>query len=117
AENRQQAVFKNALMCNLGIDLVGNGIQAFVVTLAPGGGSGEKMIVHTGYEFVYCLSGSVIYNIEDEIYHLKQGDSIVFESHLPHCWKNNDEGESQLILVISPTDAHETPGGRHFLIE
>lgn len=116
-ENRPVAMFDDARMCNLGKDLTGNAIQPFVVTLASGGGSGEKMIVHTGYEFVYCLSGKVLYNIDGEIFRLKQGDSVVFESHLPHCWQNDNEGESQIILVISPTDQREAPGGRHFIVE
>src|ERR1035437_7943303 len=48
---------ENALMENLGKGLAGNIVQPFVVTLEPGAGSGEQMIVHTGHEFVYVLSG------------------------------------------------------------
>ena len=30
-------------------------VEPFILTLEPGAGSGEKAMVHTGHEFVYCL--------------------------------------------------------------
>ena len=114
--NRPSATFSHTRLENLGKDLAGSAVQPFVVTLAPGAGSGERMIVHTGHEFVYCLSGRVIYTIDDKTYPLESGDSVVFESHLPHCWKNHSDGEAQIILIIYPADEHEAPGGRHFSI-
>jgi transcriptional regulator with XRE-family HTH domain len=114
---RPGATFGITQMQNLGKDLAGNAVQPFVVTLVPGAGSGERMIVHTGHEFVYCLSGKVLYLIEEKAYLLEPGDSLVFESHLPHRWQNICECESQLILVIIPADQREAPGGRHFPID
>jgi transcriptional regulator with XRE-family HTH domain len=114
---RPGATFGITQMQNLGKDLAGNAVQPFVVTLVPGAGSGERMIVHTGHEFVYCLSGKVLYLIEDKAYLLEPGDSLVFESHMPHRWQNICECESQLILVIIPADQREAPGGRHFPID
>jgi quercetin dioxygenase-like cupin family protein/DNA-binding Xre family transcriptional regulator len=114
-QQRPSVVFSHARLENLGKDLVGNAVQPFVVALKPGTGSGERMIVHAGHEFVYCLSGSVVYTIDDKTYQLESGDSVVFESHLPHCWKNHSDGESQIILIIFPADEHEAPGGRHFI--
>ena len=108
---------ENALMENLGKGLAGNIVQPFVVTLEPGAGSGEQMIVHTGHEFVYVLSGRIMYVIDEKPYLLDPSDSLVFESHLPHRWKNISEGESQIILVLYPADEREEPGGRHFIFE
>jgi len=102
---------------HLGKDLSGNAVQPFVVTLEPGSGSGHSMIVHTGHEFVYCLSGQVQYSIEEESYLLKSGDSIVFESHLPHRWENTGGEPAQIILVLIPADVRDTPADRHFPME
>ena len=113
-QNRPGAVFNNMRMENLGKDLAGNAVQPFVVTLEVGADSGDHMIVHTGHEFVYCLSGQVSYKIEEKTYFLQPGDSVVFESHLPHRWQNVDGGESKIILVLFPSDHNEEPGGRHF---
>jgi transcriptional regulator with XRE-family HTH domain len=116
-DHRPEATFSNAHMQNLGKDLAGNTIQPFVVTLEPGAGSGERMIVHTGHEFVYCLNGRILYIIDEVEYFLETGDSVVFESHLPHQWKNIDETLSQIILILYPADQREEPGGRHFANE
>ena len=104
-------------MQNLGKDLANNAVQPFVVTLESGAGSGERMIVHTGHEFVYCLSGRVLYVIDEIEYSLEPGDSVIFEAHLPHQWKNIDEKQSQILLVLYPADQREEPGGRHFTNE
>jgi transcriptional regulator with XRE-family HTH domain len=114
---RPGATFSNAFMQNLGKDLKDNAVQPFIVTLKPKAGSGDQMIVHTGHEFVYCLTGKVIYKVENETYTLNPGDSLVFEAHLPHRWENTFDGESQIILVIYPADQREEPGGRHFPTE
>ncbi|NTV35873.1 MAG: cupin domain-containing protein [Anaerolineaceae bacterium] len=114
ADQRPQTVFNATRMENLGKDLNANAVQPFVVSLKPGAGSGEQVIVHTGHEFVYCLSGCVTYRVEGAAYFLNPGDSLVFEAHLPHCWENCSETETQFLLIIYPADRQEEPGGRHF---
>lgn len=111
---RPQATFGSLQMQNLGKDLAGSAVQPFVVTLQPGKGSGERMIVHTGHEFVYCLRGRIRYQVEQEEYTLEAGSSLVFEAHLPHCWENTGEEEAQILLILYPTDQHEEAGGHHF---
>ncbi len=104
-------------MENLGKNLQDNTVQPFTVALSPGSGSGDRLIVHTGYEFVYCLTGTIHYQIEDKCFVLKSGDSLVFQSHLPHSWKNNSNQSAQILLVLCPVDKGEEPGGRHFSTE
>ena len=105
------------LLEHLGKDLAGNAVQPFMVTLDPGSGSGQSLIVHTGHEFVYCVSGQVTYTIEQDAYLLKPGDSLVFQSHLPHRWQNTGSQPAQIILVLIPADLRDTPAERHFPLE
>ena len=114
AQQRPQAEFGSTTMQNLGKNLAGNIVQPFVITLEPGMGSGDKMIVHTGHEFVFCLRGSIHYRIEQNDYFLTTGDSLLFEAHLPHCWENKSEDSSQVLLILYPSDGREEIGGRHF---
>ena len=114
AGQRPGMVIGNTQMENLGKDLTGNAVQPFAVTLEPGAGSGDQMTVHTGHEFVYCLAGSVSYQVDAEKYSLHPGDSLLFEAHLPHSWQNNGDQTAQILLVIDPADEHEDPGRRHF---
>lgn len=114
SDQRPQVAFDSAEMQNLGKDYTGNAVQAFVVTLDPVTGSGDRMIVHTGHEFVYCLKGTIHYRVENEDYYLKMGDSLLFEAHLPHCWENKGDEVAQIMLIIYSADDREEPGGRHF---
>lgn len=117
ASDRPQIKVGGTIMENLGRHFQDNAIQPFVVNLAPGSGSGDRSIVHTGNEFVYCLTGRVKYQIAEEIFKLDQGDSLVFQAHLPHCWMNIGEKPARIILVLSSLDREEEPGGRHFSSE
>ena len=117
ADQRPTQFFGSTEMQNLGRDLIGNAVQPFVVTLQPGMGSGESQVVHTGFEFVYCLNGKIHYRIEQQEFMLIEGDSLLFEAHLPHCWENTGDCPSQILLILYPTDEREKPGGQHFSIE
>ncbi|PKO03176.1 MAG: hypothetical protein CVU43_04390 [Chloroflexi bacterium HGW-Chloroflexi-5] len=117
ANSRPQTAFGSTRMQNLGKDFAGNAVQPFVVTIKPGMGSGDRMIVHTGYEVVYCLTGTIRYQIEGEEYVLRAGDSLVFEAHLPHCWENPTKQSAEILLTLFPSDGREEPGGRHFSVE
>ncbi|HNR47174.1 MAG TPA: NifB/NifX family molybdenum-iron cluster-binding protein [Anaerolineaceae bacterium] len=115
-DQRPQAAVGSTQMQNLGQDLVGCVVQPFVVTLKPGMGSGDRFIVHTGHELVYCLNGSIHYQVDAVEYTLNPGDSLVFEAHLPHCWQNNSPEEAQILLVLYPSDDRDQPIERHFPI-
>ena len=113
ASRRPLTAFHNTQMENLGKNLAGSPVQPFLVTLKPGTGSGDQMIVHTGHEFAYCLAGVVRYHVDDEVYILHTGDSLVFEAHLPHCWENAGEDSAQILLILYPADDREHPIRRH----
>jgi quercetin dioxygenase-like cupin family protein len=102
---------------DLGAGLRNRIIEPFIVTLEPNAGSGAASIVHTGHEFVYCLQGRIIYTVEERPYLLEPGDSLLFESHLPHCWQNIDVGSSRALLVLCPSDIRDRPTERHFAVD
>lgn len=114
AEHRPQATFSSILMQDLGQHFSNNVVQPFLLTIDTNSSSGDHMIVHTGYEFVYCLSGSILYQVEASEYNMKEGDSLLFEAQLPHCWKNQADKTTQILLVLIPTDERENVGRTHF---
>jgi transcriptional regulator with XRE-family HTH domain len=116
-DQRPQTTIGGMQMQNLGKNLSGNVIQPFVITLPPGTGSGDSPIVHTGHELVYCLQGSILYRVAGEEYVLGLHDSLVFEAHLPHCWRNPGPGEARFLLAFFPTDVRDKPGEKHFIDE
>ena len=112
---REQARFLHGYLEDLGQELSVSTFRPFLVTLEPESNSGIDPLVHTGYEFVFCLRGRIAYQIENKRYLLEPGDSIFFEAHLPHCWQNLSVEPSQKILVLCPLDTRERSAERHFL--
>lgn len=113
-EHRPRAVFEHGSLEDLGAGAKIEAVEPFIVTLVPGADSGNQDIVHTGYEFAYCLEGRIQYTINQESYLLEPGDSLLFEAHLPHCWQNLGPGEARSLLVMFRTDERDRPLERHF---
>jgi transcriptional regulator with XRE-family HTH domain len=111
---RRGVPFSHGTLEDLGGKFTDSVVEPFVVKLAPRAGSGSQPIVHTGHEFVFCLKGRVVYAIEDRTFVLQPGDSLLFESHLPHHWRNAEPRASELIIVLCPSDARDHPTDRHF---
>jgi transcriptional regulator with XRE-family HTH domain len=117
SNRRPKADFTHGMLEDLGAGILSWGMEPFIVSLDPETDSGQDAIVHTGQEFVFCLEGQIEYTIDNDVYVLEAGDSLLFESHLPHRWRNLSTHNSHSILVLCPSDEHDQPAERHFMIE
>jgi transcriptional regulator with XRE-family HTH domain len=116
ASERQPAPFLHGTLTNLAMGFAQPGLEPFLVSLDPHAGSGENLIVHTGLEFVFCLEGSLGYEVGGQEFTLELGDSLVFEAHLPHRWRNLGGATARTLLLLCPEDARDRPDERHFEI-
>jgi transcriptional regulator with XRE-family HTH domain len=57
---------------------------------------------HKGEEFVYVLDGEVEFHAEDEVVRLFQGDSLYFDSNIPHAFVGKGDRKPRAIVVIYP---------------
>jgi transcriptional regulator with XRE-family HTH domain len=114
ASQRTRVAFAHGTLSDLGAGLTFRGGQPLLVTIEPRANSGSYPIVHTGHEFIFCLEGVIVYTIEGQDYLLEPGDGLVFEAHLPHCWRNVSECASRSLLIMCPGDDADDPTGRHF---
>jgi quercetin dioxygenase-like cupin family protein len=90
-------------------------LEPFLITLEPRAGSGgERQVVHSGHEFVYCLHGKIEYVIDGTVYLIEAGDILIFEATLPHLWRNPYEVPAKFILVLQTPNASREPVQRHF---
>jgi transcriptional regulator with XRE-family HTH domain len=117
ANRRPRVTLTHGLLEDLSAGLTSRAVQPFVLTLEPHADSGPQPIVHTGVEFVYCLRGQISYQVEDRSFALGPGDSLLFESHLPHRWQNASEDAAQVLLVLCPADERDRPTERHFALK
>jgi len=77
-------------------------MEPHLFRIKPGGGSGESYS-HEGEEFLHVLRGDFeIWLNKGEHYRLKPGDSLYFESSIPHRWKNPGRKEAWVLWVNTP---------------
>lgn len=77
-------------------------MEPHLFRVKPGGGSGESYS-HEGEEFLHVLRGDFeIWLNKNEHYRLRPGDSLYFESSIPHRWKNPGRKETCVLWINTP---------------
>ena len=71
-----------------------------VLTLETGAKGGSPPLPENAEVFVYCLRGQLECQIGSASYDLKQGDSLLFFSKLPHRWRNPGPHVTSLLMVF-----------------
>lgn len=88
-------------------------IEPLLLRLDPGTTSGDGAITHSGHELIYCIEGTVYYEINSTRYDLRAGDSLLFEAQLPHRWGNSGATPASLIMIFSRSDGTDGILQRH----
>ena len=57
---------------------------------------------HAGGEFIYTLQGTLCVSVNDEEHLLRAGDSMYFDSSLPHSYRRAAGGRCTAIVVATP---------------
>jgi transcriptional regulator with XRE-family HTH domain len=58
-------------------------VEPYLITLSSDAAP-YTAFQHEGIEFIYMLSGEVVYALGDRSYHLSPGDALLFDSGAPH---------------------------------
>jgi transcriptional regulator with XRE-family HTH domain len=114
ADQRATAHSEKADISNLGKGLKSSTLEPFVLTMEKYANSGGRTLIHSGYEFVYCLTGKILYYVQEVEYTLNPGDSLLFAAQMGHRWENIHDGESQLLLVLTPACGIVEQSKKHF---
>jgi len=112
-DHRLRSQAQGIMMESLGIGLPNQQIEPFLVTVEAGAGSSKEPITHAGEEFVYCMEGAVAYRVNNQIYELAAGDSLLFEASQPHCFYNASGRSTILLLIFQTADGRQLPGRYH----
>jgi transcriptional regulator with XRE-family HTH domain len=88
-------------------------VEPFVLSLETGANSGSAPLVHTGHEFVFCLTGNIEYQVEERTFPLTPGDSLLFAAHLRHHWRNSGQGPANVLIVLSGFSESDHPLATH----
>jgi transcriptional regulator with XRE-family HTH domain len=80
--------------------LAETGAEFLEITYDPGAMSGKHMSHHEGREFGLILEGELVVELGFESYSLRKGDSIIFESTIPHRLFNNSSQITRAVWVV-----------------
>lgn len=74
-------------------------MEPFLVSLEPSK-TDEERSAHDGQEFIYVLEGAMEVRLGEEIYVLEPGDSIYYDSTVPHLVKNHGSDVTRILAVL-----------------
>ena len=60
---------------------------------------------HEGEEFFFVLEGEVEVKMGDKVILLKQGDSLYFESTVPHAFKGRGHKKPKALAILFTSNA------------
>lgn len=72
------------------------------LTVPIGAESGDDGYVHEGEECFVVISGRIELWLGAERYILNEGDSVYFDSSIPHRWLNVGDEVAEAVWVITP---------------
>jgi len=75
------------------------GTELAINEYEPGTGSGVEPIHHPGYEYGVVLEGKLRVEVSGELYELKPGDCISYDSMLPHRIMNEGRKHVKAVWV------------------
>jgi transcriptional regulator with XRE-family HTH domain len=74
-------------------------MEPFLVTLDPSE-TEEERSAHDGQEFIYVLDGVMEVRLGEEVHLLEPGDSIYYDSTIPHLVKCHGRERTQILAVL-----------------
>ncbi len=80
--------------------LAESGAEFLEITYEPGAMSGVSMSHHEGREFGLILEGELVVELGFESYTLQKGDSIIFDSTVPHRLVNQSAQPMSAVWVV-----------------
>ena len=101
AEERPRVSFQRGVWEDLGGARFTGRMEPFILTLENGGGSGPNVMLHSGHEFVFCLRGTLEYQVENQVFVLEPGDSLIFAAHLRHKWRNPGDTVVNALIILA----------------
>ncbi|MYU22681.1 cupin domain-containing protein [Streptomyces sp. SID8352] len=77
-------------------------LEVLRANLAPGDVSSAEPWAHPSSECALVLSGTIVVEINEENHELLAGDSVTFDSRLPHRYLNTSREPAALVIAVTP---------------
>jgi transcriptional regulator with XRE-family HTH domain len=77
-------------------------MEPILIKMDPDASSGDKQYQHYGQEFILVLKGKMKLSLNNSDYILNKGDSIYFNSNVPHSFVNINNKETEALWIVTP---------------
>jgi transcriptional regulator with XRE-family HTH domain len=74
-------------------------LEPVMLTMAPGGRSGQYPTTPGRERFALIFAGEVTLTLGDEVHVLQHGDALTFTPATEHQWDNTGAGPAQVVIV------------------
>lgn len=109
-DQRSRSFAEGVAMESLATGLIEQRLEPFLVTIDPGAGMNSETYSHTGEEFIHCLEGLIEYRVEDRLYQMEPGDSLLFKASQIHNFRNSSPSPAVALIVIEESEPHQGDG-------
>jgi len=75
-------------------------MDPFVITVTPSGETDHKLVGHEGEEWLYGMEGEIEIEYGKELYVLHPGESIYYDSIVPHQVRAHDSQNAKFLAVV-----------------
>jgi transcriptional regulator with XRE-family HTH domain len=75
-------------------------MDPFVITIKPSGETTHELVGHEGEEWLYGLEGAIEIEYGKELYVLHPGESIYYDSIVPHQVRAHKEQDAKFLAVV-----------------
>jgi transcriptional regulator with XRE-family HTH domain len=94
---------------NLGYMVPDRSVDPYLAEFVPLKKSTDvRSHVHTGYEFLYLLEGSLEIRHADAIHTLDAGDAVYFDASTPHSYRCAGKTKSSALIVTVQPPTHQS---------
>jgi len=83
-------------------DARGHNLQMLHETYEVGADTGENLLEHFSSEGGYVIQGALEVTVGDDVRVLREGESYLFDSRLPHRFRNVHDGQTLVISACTP---------------
>lgn len=75
-------------------------MDPFVITVAPSGETSHELVGHEGEEWLFGMEGSIEIEYGKDVYVLHPGESIYYDSIVPHQVRAHDGQSAKFLAVV-----------------
>ncbi len=75
-------------------------MEPFLVEIEPRDEKNTPIYHHSGEEFLFVLEGELEFRGDDRVIVLKRGDSLYFDSQIPHALRGLSGKKVRVLAVI-----------------